>query len=160
VIHRVMAGAGREVYHVARASTATHRRLRERVTAIAVATIGVDLICAVLIFLLERGGHETQIKTFGNALFWTSTQLLTVSSNFSNPNSTGGRILDVFIELWAITVIATLTGAVGSFLNKRAEELDDEQIARSAHASVPDRRGVTQGGITDIATASRHDQRE
>jgi hypothetical protein len=63
----------------------------------------------------------------GSAPFWTSAQLLTVSSNFSNPISTGGRILDIFLELWAITVIATLTGAVGSFLNKRAEEADSQQ---------------------------------
>jgi hypothetical protein len=127
MIHRVMAAAGREVYHVARASTTTHRRLRERVTVIAVATLGVDLICAVLVLFLERNAHETQITTFGSALFWTSAQLLTVSSNFSNPISTGGRILDIFLELWAITVIATLTGAVGSFLNKRAEEVDSAQ---------------------------------
>ena len=127
MIHRVMASAGREVYHVGRASTTTHRRLRERLTVIAVATVGVDLICAVLVLFLERNAHETQIKTFGSALFWTSTQLLTVSSNLGNPISTGGRILDIFMELWAITVIAALTGAVASFLNKRAEEADSGQ---------------------------------
>jgi hypothetical protein len=127
MISRVMASAGREVYHVGRGSTTTHRRLRERLTVIAVATVGVDLICGVLVFYLERNAHETQIKTFGSALFWTSTQLLTVSSNLGNPISTGGRILDIFMELWAITVIAALTGAVASFLNKRAEEIDSGQ---------------------------------
>jgi hypothetical protein len=49
MIHRVMAAAGRELYHVGRGSTTTHRRLRERLTVIAVATVGVDLICAVLV---------------------------------------------------------------------------------------------------------------
>jgi hypothetical protein len=127
MIHRVMASAGREVYHVGRASTTTHRRLRERLTVIAVATVGVDLICAVLVLFLERNARGTQIQTFGSALFWTSGQLLTVSSNLGNPISTGGRVLDIFMELWAITIIATLTGAVGSFLNKRAEELDSKQ---------------------------------
>jgi hypothetical protein len=122
-----MASAGREVYHVGRGSTTTHRRLRERLTVIAVATVGVDLICAVLVLFLERNEHETQIKTFGSALFWTSTQLLTVSSNLGNPISMGGRILDIFMELWAITVIAALTGAVASFLIKRAEEVDSGQ---------------------------------
>jgi hypothetical protein len=127
MIHRVMASAGRELYHVGRGTTTTHRRLRERLTVIAVATVGVDLICAVLVLFLERNAHETQIKTFGSALFWTSTQLLTVSSNLGNPISTGGRILDIFMELWAITVIAALTGALASFLNKRAEEIDSGQ---------------------------------
>ena len=59
-----------------------------------------------------------------SAFFWTSTQLLTVSSQLQNPISTGGRALDIFMEIWAITVIATLAGAMGSFLQRRGEELD------------------------------------
>jgi len=125
-LHRVMTSAGREIYHVGRASSVTHRRLRDRVTAIVVATLGVDLVCSVFVLLLEQNARPTQIKTFGSAMFWTTAQLLTVSSNFTNPISPGGRVLDIFLELWAITVIATLTGAVGSFLNKRAEEMDRE----------------------------------
>jgi len=46
------------------------------------------------------------------------------NAHFTNPTSTGGRILDLFLEIWAISVIATLTGAVGSFRNKRPEEMD------------------------------------
>ena len=77
-------------------------------------------------FLLERHSPETEIKTFGSAFFWTSTQLLTVSSQIKNPISVGGRILDVFMEIWAITVIAALAGAFGTFLQKRGEELDSK----------------------------------
>ena len=93
---------------------------------IAVATLGIDLICAALAFLLERHSQETEIKTFGSAVFWTTTQLLTVSSQIKNPISAGGRVLDVFMEIWAITVIATLAGAVGSFLQKRGQEIDEK----------------------------------
>jgi hypothetical protein len=53
------------------------------------------------------------------------TQLLTVSSQIKNPISVGGRILDVFMEIWAITVIAALAGALGNFLQKRGQELDE-----------------------------------
>jgi hypothetical protein len=125
--HRALASAAREAYDVARAATGTHRRLRDHLTAIVFATIGVDLLCALAAFLLERHAAETEIKTFGSALFWTSTQLLTVSSNVKNPISAGGRVLDVFMEIWAITVIATLAGAIGSFLQKRGEEIDRKQ---------------------------------
>ena len=122
---RPLSSALREVARVARASTATHRRLRDHLTAIAVATVGVDLVCGVLAFLLERGSNETEIKTFGSAMFWTTTQLLTVSSNIKNPISAGARVLDVFMEIWAITVIAALAGAMGAFLQKRGEELGE-----------------------------------
>ena len=115
--------AAREVYAVARGSTTTHRRLRDHLTAIAIATLGVDLICALVALLVERHAQQTEIKSYGSALFWTSTQLLTVSSSIKNPISTGARVLDVFMEIWAITVIATLAGAMGSFLQKRGEEI-------------------------------------
>jgi hypothetical protein len=41
-------------------------------------TAGVDLVCAILAFLFERHASETEIHTFGSAIFWTTTQLLTV----------------------------------------------------------------------------------
>ena len=110
-----------------RAETPTHRRFRDHLTAILIATIGVDLACAILAYLLERHSHETEIKTIGSAFFWTSTQLLTVSSSIKNPISFGGRALDIFMEAYAIIVIATLAGALGAFLQKRGLEIEAEK---------------------------------
>jgi hypothetical protein len=121
---RVSSELAGEVRDVLRAGTPTHGRLRDRLVAIAVATIGFDLVCAVLAFLFEHHQKQTQIESFGSALFWTSTQLLTVSSSIQNPISFPGRVLDVVMEIYAITVIATLAGALGAFLIKRGEELD------------------------------------
>jgi len=109
-----------------RAATATHGRLRDLLTMIVVATAGVDLVCAILAFLFERHAAETEIHTFGSAIFWTTTQLLTVSSQLKNPISTPARVLDVFMEAYAISVIAALAGAIGSFLQKRGEELSED----------------------------------
>jgi hypothetical protein len=121
---RVSSELAGEVRDVLRAGTPTHGRLRDRLVAIAAATIGFDLVCAVLAFLFEHHQKQTQIESFGSALFWTSTQLLTVSSSIQNPISFPGRVLDVVMEIYAITVIATLAGALGAFLIKRGEELD------------------------------------
>jgi hypothetical protein len=125
-MHPVRSAAG-EAYNVATARTPRHRRLRDQVTAIAVATIGIDLVCALIALQVEQNAHDTEIKSFGSAIFWTTTQLLTVSSQLKNPVSTSGRILDVFMEIWAIVVIATLAGAMGTFLQKRGEELAEKQ---------------------------------
>jgi hypothetical protein len=124
---RVMGSAAREFGGVLRAATPTHRRLRDQFVTIIVATVGVDLVCAVAGFLLERNTQQTEVKTFGSAAFWTTTQLLTVSSQIKNPISAGGRVLDVFMEIYAITVIAALAGAIGSFLHKRGQEIDDKR---------------------------------
>lgn len=124
--HRVLGAAARELYDVARAATDTHRRLRDHLVTIVSATIGIDLLCAILAFLLERHAQQTDINTFGSAAFWTTTQLLTVSSQIKNPISAGGRVLDVFMEIWAITVIAALAGAFGTFLQKRGQEVEEK----------------------------------
>jgi hypothetical protein len=118
--------AASELVAVARATTKTHRRLRDRLVVIAGATLGVDLLCALAAFLLERHAQQTEIKTIGSALFWTSTQLLTVSSQLKNPISPGGRIIDIFMEAYAITVIAALAASVGTFLHKRSLEIDEK----------------------------------
>jgi hypothetical protein len=125
--HRAFMAAAREFRDVLRAATPTHRRLRDTVVAIVLATIGVDLFCTIAAFLLERHAHQTEIHTLGSAAFWTTTQLLTVSSQIINPISVGGRLLDIFMEFYAISVIATLAGALGSFLQKRGQEIDDHQ---------------------------------
>jgi hypothetical protein len=124
VVHHLMRRASREAYAVLRASTETHRRLRDRILAVLIATVGIDLICAVIAYFAEHHTKGTDIKSFGSALFWTSTQLLTVSSSIKNPLSTSGRVLDVVMEFYAITVVATLAGSFGAFFQKRGIELD------------------------------------
>jgi hypothetical protein len=121
-LFRVVGELGREIHNIRRAATPTHGRLRDRVVAIVTATIGVDLVCAALALAFEQ--HKGQIDSYGSALFWTSTQLLTVSSQFPNPLTTPGRILDVFMEAYAITVIATLAAVLGAFAIRRARERD------------------------------------
>jgi hypothetical protein len=120
----VLSEAAAEVRGVLRADTPTHGRLRDRVLAVALATVAVDMVCAALAFLFEHHQKQTQIDTFGSALFWTTTQLLTVSSSVQNPISVPGRVLDVVMEIYAITVVASLAGALGAFLIKRGEEID------------------------------------
>lgn len=128
----VMRAAAGEVRDVARAKTPTHARLRDSLVVIAVATIGIDVICAVLALVLEQGAKQTQIASFGSAIFWTSTQLLTVSSSIQNPISVGGRILDVAMEAYAITVLASLAGSLGAYMVKRGREVE--------HAAGQDRK--------------------
>jgi hypothetical protein len=120
----VLRRAAGEGCDVLRAGTPTHRRLRDRLVAIGLATFGVDVVCAVLAFLFEHQQKQSQIESIGSAFFWTTTQLLTVSSSIQNPISFPGRVLDIVMEMYAITVIGALSGALGAFLIKRAEELD------------------------------------
>ena len=115
---------GREVRNVARADTASHLHLRERLTAVFTASLVLDLVAAVAIYFLERGKTQTGIHTFGDALFWTSAQLLTVSSQMPNPVTTGGKVIDLFLEFWAITAVTAVAGSFGAFFHRRGMERD------------------------------------
>jgi hypothetical protein len=112
------------VIKVARAATPTHEHLRSRLTFLFLATVAFDAIASVLIFLFERDAPGTAITTFGDSVFWTSTQLLTVSSQLPNPISTPARVLDVVLQAYAISVVAILAGSFGAFFHRRGLERD------------------------------------
>jgi hypothetical protein len=115
---------GREVGKVARGATPTHAHLRARLVFLVVTTLFVDAVATVLILLFERDAPGTKITTFGDSLFWTSTQLLTVSSQLPNPISAPGRVLDVFLQAYAISIVGVLAGALGAFFTRRSAERD------------------------------------
>ncbi|HEY2790208.1 MAG TPA: hypothetical protein VGI72_12200 [Gaiellales bacterium] len=92
-----------------------HRRLLARLALIVIATGLVDLIAAAALYLLERHAKGTEIKTFGQAAFFTTVQLLTVSSQIKNPLTVPGRVIDVALEVWAVIVVAGSAGAIATF---------------------------------------------
>jgi hypothetical protein len=92
-----------------------HRRLLARLAIVVLTTLVVDLLGTVAIYFLERHAHGTEVKTFGDALFFTTVQLLTVSSQLKNPLTAGGRVVDVGLELWAVIVVAGSAGAIAAF---------------------------------------------
>jgi hypothetical protein len=114
----------REIHDVVRAATPTHARLRTRVAFVALTTVLLDAVASVLILLFERHAPGTEITNIGDAVFWTSTQLLTVSSQLRNPISAPARVLDVFLQAYAISVVAVLAGSFGAFFHRRGVERD------------------------------------
>jgi hypothetical protein len=111
-----------ELRRILRADTATHRHLRERVVAIWALTLVVDAGGTLLIWLFEGGKGD--IDGLWDAFFWTTTQLLTVSSQFPNPVSVGGRVVDIALQFYAITVVASLAGSFAAFFHRRGMERD------------------------------------
>jgi hypothetical protein len=92
-----------------------HRRLVSRLVLVLVLTAVVDVFGTVAVYFLERHAKGGDIQTFGDAAFFTTVQLLTVSSQIKNPLTAGGRIVDVVLEIWAVIVVAGSAGAIASF---------------------------------------------
>jgi hypothetical protein len=111
-----------ELKAVARATTPTHLHLRQRIVFITGTTLALDVVASAVIFVYERHAAGTGIHNVGDAAFWTTTQLLTVSSQLPDPVSTPARVLDVFLQFWAISVVAALAGSFGAFFHRRGLE--------------------------------------
>jgi hypothetical protein len=92
-----------------------HQRLLARLLLALLLTIVVDLAAAVLIWQFERHAKGTEVKTYGQAVFFTTVQVLSVSSSLKNPISPAARLVDVFLEAWAIFVITAVGGSFASF---------------------------------------------
>ena len=135
-VSQLLRARGREVLMVARGVTPTHEHLRSRLLFLFVATIILDAVASLLVFLFERGASGTGITTFGDALFWTSTQILTVSSQLPNPISTPARVLDVFLQAYAISAVAILAGSFGAFFHRRGNERDPPEGRGPAGANL------------------------
>jgi hypothetical protein len=92
-----------------------HRRLFSRLLLVLMLTAVVDGIGTVLVYFFERNFKQTDVHSLFDAFFFTTVQLLTVSSQIKNPLSVAGRVVDVFLEIWAVLVVAGSAGAIASF---------------------------------------------
>jgi len=99
---------------------ARHRRLLARLAIVVLLTLVVDVIGTVAIYFTERHARGTEVKTFGDAFFFTTVQLLTVSSSLKNPLTAAARVVDVVLELWAVLVVAGSAGAIAAFFQADA----------------------------------------
>lgn len=85
-----------------------HRRLAARFAIAIGLSLVVDIVGALLMWKFEIHG-------FGNAVFFATVQILTVSSQMPNPLTHAGQIVDVGLELWAIFVVTAVAGSFASF---------------------------------------------
>ena len=92
-----------------------HRRLLARILIALALSVAVDLVAGLLAWDFESGVKGSDIHGFGDALFFTTVQLLTISSQLRNPVTSAGKVLDVALEAWAIFVVTAVAGSFASF---------------------------------------------
>jgi voltage-gated potassium channel len=92
-----------------------HRRLIARLSIVGLATLFLDGLGTIAVYFAERHAPQTEITSLGDALFFTTVQLLTVSSQIKNPFTFWGRLIDVGLEIWGVLVVAGSTGALAAF---------------------------------------------
>jgi len=119
--------------HVEHEMAVARVRFRNRIAILASASVVLDLVAAGLAKAFEQGAQHS-FPSYFDALFWTTTQLLTVSSQLPNPERTATKVLDVVLEAWAIIVVASLAATFSDLLHHRTR-----------HRAMKERRAAPPG---------------
>ena len=77
-----------------------HRRLLARILIALGLSVIVDLAGALIAWQFEAGVKGSDIHGFGDAIFFSTVQILTISSSLKNPVTAAGKVLDVALEAW------------------------------------------------------------
>ena len=92
-----------------------HGKLRRRLGEALVLVGVVDVFGTLAMWLLEDDVRRSQIHGPFDAFFFSTVQLLTVSSQMPNPVTTGGRIVDIVLEFTALGLVSGIAGVFASF---------------------------------------------
>jgi hypothetical protein len=111
-------------------------RFRSRIVRLALFSLAVDVVAAVLAYVFERGAAHA-FSSIWAALFWTTTQLLTVSSQLPNPEHVATKFLDVVLELYAIVVVTSLAATFTDALHHRTRRHVHERHMATAASNGP-----------------------
>jgi hypothetical protein len=90
----------------------------------------VDAVGTLLMFKLEDDAPQSQIHSLWDAFFFTTVQLLTVSSQMPNPVTNGGRVVDILLELTALCLVSGIAGAFASFFLQLDRRSENESAVR------------------------------
>ncbi|CAN5527063.1 hypothetical protein BH10ACT11_BH10ACT11_15060 [soil metagenome] len=125
--HHHVQRVSRELLAVARGDSDTHTHLRNRLLSIIWVTLGLVVIATVIFFFSERNAPRAEINNVFDAFLFSTSQLLTASS-VATPTTNTIKVLELFFDIYAITVVAALAGSFGSFFHRRSEEIAGKPV--------------------------------
>jgi voltage-gated potassium channel len=85
---------------------------------VAITTLFVAYISAVQITISERMVEGSNIKNFGDGLWWAMTTVTTVGYGDKFPVTTEGRILAVTLMIMGISLVGVITASVAAWFVK------------------------------------------
>ena len=89
---------------------------------VAIATVFIAYVSAVQITILERSVEGSNIKNFGDGLWWAVTTVTTVGYGDRYPTTTEGRFLAVLLMMMGISLVGVITASVASWFVKMSQD--------------------------------------
>lgn len=144
----------------------TKRSLHARaVTYVLIVSGSLTVVCSVLMLDVERHAHGANIRTYGDALWWSATTISTVGYGDRYPVTTAGRIVALALLLAGVSLFGVVTASVAAWFVQRIAEGPepggDDIVGRleRLEASLARIEGVltqnTKGSTWDSRTANR-----
>lgn len=95
---------------------------------VGIASIFVAYVAAVQVTISERGVEGSNIKNFGDGIWWAVTTVTTVGYGDRFPVSTEGRLLAVLLMIAGISLVGVITASVASWFVRLSqnEEADNK----------------------------------
>jgi len=87
-----------------------------------IASIFIAYISAVQITISERTVEGSNIKTFGDGLWWAVSTVTTVGYGDRYPTTTEGRFLAVVLMIMGISLVGVITASVAAWFVKMGQE--------------------------------------
>jgi voltage-gated potassium channel len=89
---------------------------------VAIASIFIAYVAAVQVTISERGVEGSNIKNFGDGLWWAVTTVTTVGYGDRFPVTTEGRLLAVLLMLAGISLVGVITASVASWFVRMSQD--------------------------------------
>ena len=86
------------------------------------ASLFVAYISAVQITITERAVEGSNIKNFGDGLWWAITTVTTVGYGDRYPTTTEGRLLAVALMIMGISLMGVITASVAAWFVKMSQD--------------------------------------
>jgi hypothetical protein len=101
----------------------SHRQLRQRLLILLGVVLILNTVGTILIHEVEPPSTEKRpsVRAWGSATEWTTAQLVAAGSS-RNAAGEFSHGLEVFLQVCAVTVVASLAGAFGAFFHRRGLE--------------------------------------
>ncbi len=97
-------------------------------------------VASLAVLEAERGSPDSDIDSFGNALWWSITTVTTVGYGDLAPVTTTARVIATLLMIGGISLVGVVTGTLASWIVQRVAEEDTAHQAATT-AQIEELRG-------------------
>ncbi|WP_374007627.1 potassium channel family protein [Leifsonia sp. LS-T14] len=116
--------------------------LRRRIVIVAASFIVMFIyVISLAEFQAERYAHGSNIRSFGDSVWWACVTMATVGYGDYYPVTVPGRVLAVVLMIGGVAIVGTASATIVNYLNERtqAARLHDAPRSDRAQEHVQDR---------------------